>query len=65
VHAAESYALAVLENLVHWQTTSLPPKLVCVKVEIPDELEQEEVEKQNISQEITIQANSYVRPKPR
>ncbi len=48
VHAAESYALAILENLVHWQTTTLPPKLVCVKVEIPDELEQEEVDAPDI-----------------
>ena len=28
VHAAETFALAVLENLVHWQTVALPPSLV-------------------------------------
>ena len=36
VHAASSYALAVLENLVHWQTNALPPTLVCVVATIPD-----------------------------
>lgn len=44
VHAAETYALAVLENLVHWQTTTLPPSLVCVRVTIPAGLEQERIE---------------------
>lgn len=44
VHAAETYALAVLENLVHWQTSALPPTLVCVEVKIPDELDQEELD---------------------
>ena len=43
VHAAETYALAVLENLVHWQTRTPPPNLVCVEVEIPDDLEQEQL----------------------
>lgn len=43
VHAAESYALTVLENLVHWQTSSLPSGLVCVPVEIPDDLAYESV----------------------
>ncbi len=45
VHAAETYALAVLENLVHWQTSALPPNLVCVAVDIPDSLEQEELDR--------------------
>ncbi len=44
VHAAETYALAVLENLVHWQTSALPPTLVCVEVGIPDDLEQEQLD---------------------
>lgn len=44
MHAAESYALAVLENLVHWQMSALPPKLVCVQINIPDELEQEQLD---------------------
>lgn len=43
VHAAETYALAVLENLVHWQTTALPPSLVCVRVTIPAGLDQERI----------------------
>ena len=41
VHAAETYALAVLENLVHWQTSTLPGDLVCVRATIPGEAEQE------------------------
>jgi RES domain-containing protein len=43
VHAGDSYALAVLENLVHWQASSLPPGLVCVPVEIPEDLAYESV----------------------
>ena len=34
----------MLENLVHWQTTALPPSLVCVRVTIPAGLEQERVD---------------------
>lgn len=43
VHAAETFALAVLENLVHWQTVSLPSGLVCVRVQIPRGLDQERI----------------------
>ncbi len=45
VHAAENYALGVLENLVHWQTRTLPPTLVCVEIQIPDESEQEQLDR--------------------
>ncbi|HLF10161.1 MAG TPA: RES domain-containing protein [Gammaproteobacteria bacterium] len=48
VHAAETYALAVLENLVHWQTSTLPPTLVCVEVRIPDDVAQSRVERGDI-----------------
>jgi RES domain-containing protein len=44
VHAAETYALAVLENLVHWQSSALPAGLVCVEVQIPDDLAQSRIE---------------------
>ena len=44
VHAAETFALAVLENLVHWQTVSSKPGLVCVRVRIPRGLDQERIE---------------------
>jgi RES domain-containing protein len=44
VHAAETYSLAVLENLVHWQTSALPPGLVCVRAEIPSDIEGEELD---------------------
>jgi len=43
IHAAETYSLAILENLVHWQTNSLPQGLVCVKVEIPDTISQKTI----------------------
>lgn len=48
VHAAETYALAVLENLVHWQTSTLPPTLVCVAVDIPMSIEQEELDRTDL-----------------
>ena len=41
VHAAETYALAVLENLVHWQSGTLPRDLVCVRIAIPNDVAQE------------------------
>jgi len=44
VHAAETYSLAVLENLVHWQTSALPPNLMCLEVKIPDGLDQEQID---------------------
>ncbi|MDE0040163.1 MAG: RES domain-containing protein [Gammaproteobacteria bacterium] len=44
VHAAETYALAVLENLVHWQTNALLPALVCVEATIPADMQQEQVD---------------------
>ena len=43
VHCAESYSLAVLENLVHWQSSAPPPNLRSVEVEIPTGIEQEEI----------------------
>lgn len=48
VHAAETYSLAVLENLVHWQTSALPPTLVCVAVDIPINIEQEELDRTDL-----------------
>ena len=48
VHAAETYALAVLETQVHWQSSTLPPSLVCVRVDIPDKIEQEELDRADL-----------------
>ena len=48
VHTAESYALAVLENLVHWQTSAVPKGLVCVAADIPDDIEQEELDREDL-----------------
>jgi RES domain-containing protein len=36
IHAAESYALAVLENLVHFNASELPPHLVVCEIHIPE-----------------------------
>ena len=41
VHAAETWSLAVLENLVHWQSGTLPSDLVCVRIVIPGDVAQE------------------------
>lgn len=43
VHAAESYSLAVLENLVHFNLGELPPRLVVVRLEIPAGVSRETV----------------------
>lgn len=48
VHTAESYALAVLENLVHWQISAVPKSLVCIAADIPDEIEQEELDRKKL-----------------
>jgi len=48
VHTAETYALAVLENLVHWQSSTMPPTLSCVVVDIPDAIEQEELDRDDL-----------------
>ena len=44
VHAAETYALAVLENLVHWQSGTLPSDQVCVRIAIPRDVAQEQTD---------------------
>ena len=48
VHTAESYALAALENLVHWQTSAVPKSLVCVAADIPNDVEQEELQREDL-----------------
>ena len=35
VHAASAYALAVLENVVHWRLAYLPPGMRYVQIKIP------------------------------
>jgi RES domain-containing protein len=49
VHAADSYALAVLENLVHWNTAGLPPTLQCIRAEIPGRIAQDVIERSRIA----------------
>jgi RES domain-containing protein len=41
IHAAETYALAVLENLVHFNAGELPPNLVYVELTLPIEVSRE------------------------
>lgn len=48
IHTADSYSLAVLENLVHWQASQLPPNLVFVTAVIPDSLSQEYVSEDDL-----------------
>lgn len=47
-HAAESYALAVLENLVHWQTGSVPGGSLCVAADIPGDVAREELDRRRL-----------------
>lgn len=41
VHAAETYALAVLESLVHFNRGELPPRLVVAQLRIPAKVSRE------------------------
>ena len=59
VHAAETYALAVLENLIHWQTSTLPPTLVCVEIQIPDEIEQEQLDRTDMPSDPASEYSKY------
>jgi RES domain-containing protein len=43
IHAAESYALAVLENLVHFNASELPPHLVVCEIHIPESVSRQVV----------------------
>lgn len=52
VHAAETYSLAVLENLVHWQTAALPPGLVIVTIDIPQEVSQVSIARDRVNPKI-------------
>lgn len=56
VHAASSYSLTVLENLVHWQSNTLPPTLVCVVATIPDSLKQSSKTPRDIDDEAACRA---------
>lgn len=48
VHTAESYALAVLENLDHWQSSAVPGSLVSVAADIPGDIEQEVFDRRHL-----------------
>lgn len=50
VHAAESYALALLENLVHWQTLKPPPNLIWIAIDIPGDVAQETVGRADLAE---------------
>lgn len=39
IHTASAYALAVLENLVHWNVARLPPAMRFVVATVPQEIE--------------------------
>ena len=48
IHAAESYALAVLENLVHFNASELPPQMVVSRLEIPKRVAREIIARADI-----------------
>ena len=48
IHAAESYALAVLENLVHFNASELPPNLVVCQIGIPKSVSRQFVRRADI-----------------
>ena len=48
IHAAESYALAVLENLVHFNAGELPPHLVVSRIEIPRRVSRQVIERAQV-----------------
>ena len=56
VHAASSYSLAILENLVHWQSNVLPPTLVCVVATIPAKMQQTHKAPKDINDEYACRA---------
>lgn len=41
IHAASTYALALLENVVHWRTAALPPGMQYVRLVIPTAVSRE------------------------
>ena len=56
VHGASGYSLAVLENLVHWQSNTLPPTLVCVVATISDSIKQSKKKPNDINDEDACRA---------
>lgn len=48
IHAAESYALAVLENLVHFNASELPPNLVVCQIDIPKSISRQIVRRRDV-----------------
>ena len=48
VHAAGTYSLAVLESLVHWQSGEMPAGLLCVVLEIPQDVPQETIRRSRL-----------------
>ena len=49
LHAGETYPLAALESLAHWQTSTLPPTLVCGEITIPDDVAQARITRAEIA----------------
>ena len=48
IHTAESYALAVLENLVHFNASELPPHLVVCEIQIPKDVSRQIVRRSDV-----------------
>ena len=49
IHTAESYALAVLESLVHFNASELPPHLVVSRIDIPAGVSREIIRREDVA----------------
>ena len=58
IHAAESYALAVLESLVHFNRGELPPRLIVAQLRIPANVSREVLLSDRIPGWTAVQPNS-------
>jgi RES domain-containing protein len=61
VHAAETYALAVLESLVHFNRGELPPRLVVAQLRIPAKVSREVLRQDRVPGWTAAQPNAVCR----
>ena len=62
IHVAETYALAVLESLVHFNLGELPPNLVYIEIAIPPDVSREVVEARAIAAGINRTQTGSAKP---
>ena len=61
VHAAETYALAVLESLVHFNRGELPPRLTVAQLRIPAQVSREVLPQDRVPGWTAAQPNAVCR----